>query len=1061
MECISSGSVCDQLPPLSEKYSWLVSQSLEGTQHVTNDQFFYTTHDELPHYRRKIPELPGKRIHRSFHGWVIYSLIIRTILSGLFGTLLNSKRKKFRWTEMSYAKQLKKLTLDGELLHSLTCCNGKVYGLSTDCSFTSLVIRIDIMVTDKEVAITLMMFGPYPLSSNPSYRIGGDFLELNSKRKKFRWTEMSYAKQLKKLTLDGELLHSLTCCNGKVYGLSTDGSFTSLVIRIDIMVTDKEVAITLMMFGPYPLSSNPSYRIGGDFLEYLIGSCTELFGITICLEEETKKTHNTPVDVNVFKLDMTSIKWEEFEGLRDWEIINDNFEELDLEDIFKIQDLWEEMDDLKDSILCVDLAHDHSVSYSRVIASELGGYIHIRCKMGETIYSYHVKDNTISPWSIPSRMLPTSDASVWECRMECISSGSVCDQLPPLSEKYSWLVSQSLEGTQHVTNDQFFYTTHDELPHYRRKIPELPGKRIHRSFHGWVIYSLIIRTILSGLFGTLLNSKRKKFRWTEMSYAKQLKKLTLDGELLHSLTCCNGKVYGLSTDCSFTSLVIRIDIMVTDKEVAITLMMFGPYPLSSNPSYRIGGDFLEYLIGSCTELFGITICLEEETKKTHNTRVDVNVFKLDMTSIKWEEFEGLRDREIINDNFEELDLEDIFKIQDLWEEMDDLKDSIFCVDLARDHSVSYSRVIASELGEDDHGEAKCIDDSKSEMKNNNEILLKLGSDDGVDYNESHLLNIPYDLLELITEHCVGVEYMNFRATCKRCHLAAPLIKWGNKRSIKRLQTYSVVSPWLMVVDKKRDTITFMDPIMTCRAVLYNPFTNDLRKLPAESRDRFESLSFSAPPTSANCIVIGFKFKTGEHWHAHIHFVNREPVWHTLNLGPDPHTICSSIFDGRDLYALGKEGELIVFNNLGQPDHLWKLVEAEAPKSSSSSTQKYLTKCDQQLLLVSVGVGEYGEHVEVFKHNASKQEWEKVDGVGKHMIYICNATCLCIEAKMPQMENKIFFPQLHAENRKIVFYSLDTCMYHTFDGEDIQERVSGFFGNTFHFSSHAWLEPNWS
>ncbi|PWA59168.1 hypothetical protein CTI12_AA382280 [Artemisia annua] len=764
MECISSGSVCDRLPLLSAKYPWLLSQSLEDTEHVINDQFFYTINDELP----QIPELLGKRIHGSFHGWVI----------------LSDHPHNSKWSLWN------PVTSKIICLPTLILKDGDYGSIRQGCLSAA---------PDDPSSILLLT------RSNKSTFV---YYRLDSKRKKFRWTEMSYAKQLRKLSFDGELLHSLTCCNGKVYGLSTDGSFTSLVIHIDIMITDKKVAITLMMFGPCPFPSQcpgkPSYRCCGALVQYLKGYCTELFCIIIYFEEETKKT---PANVYLFKIDMACIKWDGLEGLKDWEIINDNFEELDLEDMLKSNDLWEEMDDLKDGIFCLDLACDHSVSYSRVISSELGGYIHIRCKMGETIYSYYVNDNTISPWSIPSRMLPTSDASMWECRLE-----------------------------------------------------------------------------------------------------------------------------------------------------------------------------------------------------------------------------------------------------------------------------------------DDHGEAKCVDDSKSERKNNDEILLTSGTDDGVDFNESHLLNIPSALLESVMEHCVGVEYMNFRATCKRCYLATPLIKWSNKRSIKRLQTYSVVSPWLMVVDKKRDMITFIDPMfgdnyfikkpqisivqdkifcscfgwllfendLSCY-VLYNPFTNDLRKLPAESRDRFKSLSFSAPPTSAKCIVVGFK--TAEHWHAHIHFVNREPVWYTLNLYPDPYTICSSIFDGRDLYALGKEGDLIVFNNLGQPDHLRKLVEVEAPKSCSSSTKKYLTKCDQQLLLVSVG--EFGEHVEVFKHNASKQEWEKVDGVGKHMIYICDATCLCIEAKMPQMENKIFFPQLHAMNRKIVFYSLDTCMYHTFDGEDIQEQASGFFGNTFHFFSHAWIEPNWS
>ncbi|GKC17946.1 hypothetical protein Tco_1014728 [Tanacetum coccineum] len=50
-------------------------------------------------------------------------------------------------------------------------------------------------------------------------------------------------------------------------------------------------------------------------------------------------------------------------------------------------------------------------------------------------------------------------------------------------------------------------------------------------------------------------------------------------------------------------------------------------------------------------------------------------------------------------------------------------------------------------------------------------------------DESHL---PFDLLELIMlEFCVGLEYINFRTTCKRCHLAAPIIKWSNQTESKR------------------------------------------------------------------------------------------------------------------------------------------------------------------------------------------------------------------------------------------------------------------------------------
>lgn len=97
-----------------------------------------------------------------------------------------------------------------------------------------------------------------------------------------------------------------------------------------------------------------------------------------------------------------------------------------------------------------------------------------------------------------------------------------------------------------------------------------------------------------------------------------------------------------------------------------------------------------------------------------------------------------------------------------------------------------------------HGEIK----SQQEKDTGFEMVVR---DDEVDSNvmsfgtpESHLLNIPFDALKMIIEFCVGVEYLNFRATCKQCHLAAPMIQWSK---VGRLQTYSLASPWLMVLDK--------------------------------------------------------------------------------------------------------------------------------------------------------------------------------------------------------------------------------------------------------------------
>nr|GEW79515.1 PAZ domain-containing protein [Tanacetum cinerariifolium] len=140
-------------------------------------------------------------------------------------------------------------------------------------------------------------------------------------------------------------------------------------------------------------------------------------------------------------------------------------------------------------------------------------------------------------------------------------------------------------------------------------------------------------------------------------------------------------------------------------------------------------------------------------------------------------------------------------------------------------------------------------------------------------DESHLLNLPFDVLEMIIGSCVGVEYMNFRASCKLCYLAAPIIQWSNQTASKRLQLqditlfdpmfgdkYFIKTPpelgliselkihcsrygWLLM--RKYDAPLFF----------FNPFTSDTHKLLWDPH--LENFDFSAPPTSPDCMVVGF------------------------------------------------------------------------------------------------------------------------------------------------------------------------------------------------------------
>jgi hypothetical protein len=224
--------------------------------------------------------------------------------------------------------------------------------------------------------------------------------------------------------------------------------------------------------------------------------------------------------------------------------------------------------------------------------------------------------------------------------------------------------------------------------------------------------------------------------------------------------------------------------------------------------------------------------------------------------------------------------------------------------------------------------------------------------------------------------------------------------------------------------------------------------------------------FSAPPTSPDCMVVGFS-RVGS-WHVFVHFVSGESTWHRYNLNDNPYCLQFRIapyyfnfptFSGRYIYALCNNERIEAFGDVTGNGYRWKLVANNAP--SRSGAQYFLSSCDQHLLLVIVG--ELGGSVEVFKVDESTQEWEKIDDLGNHMIYICNTSCVCLEAKSPEMGNKIYFPMLlHDADTKIVFYSLETCRYHTFDGKKIHESFGVDFIGTKHFGHpHAWIEPSWS
>ncbi|KAK9068533.1 hypothetical protein SSX86_012648 [Deinandra increscens subsp. villosa] len=716
-----------------------------------------------------------------------------------------------------------------------------------------------------------------------------------------------------------------------------------------------------------------------------------------------------------------------------------------------------------------------------------------------------------------------------------ISSCLVCDRLLPLVARFPWLqVAQSEE----VGGDQILYNKNDRLSYYPCRIPVLTGRRIRGCFHGWVILSTHPENVMWLLWNPVTNKaihlppmvlenghsesitdcclpsppddigsvlllnrpehcsfvfcrldrKRKRLRWTEMAYDRQLKSMSGQDGFLRSLTCCNGKVYALHSSVLYSNL-IQVEIVVKNEEVVITLL-----PFVNAPNMFFNGYFtMEPILKGCKELFYINVGVSE----TMRTFTDVWLFRLDMTSM-------------------------------IWEKLEDLNDAIYFVDLAHHCWFFYRPTISSEVGGYIHifsqtdkviSSYNIIDNTVSLssmpclVSSNNVPLWECraeeeGTKDEIvtgDYElvdvsstkNSPLVNIPIDVLKMIMELCLGVEYLNFRATCKRCQLAAPLIRWSNEASISRLQTYSLASPWLVVFDRHRGIITFTDPmfgdkyfkktpqefigdvrirysrhgwLLVCNlsheplsVMLFNPFTNDIRELPHPLMGNITNVCFSDPPTSQDFLVVGFIPE--EKTYIYISKINTECWQRVLGFFPVdtgeivPRSISfPTPCDRRVVYALEAGGRLDLYR-WHDRDRFWEVI-AEAPQDCSSAAQCFLVKCDKHCFIL-VRMDEYGELVEVFKLNQTTQEWEKLECLGRHMIYICGATCLCMEAKTPEMENKIYFPRLHSKNGKIIFYSLETRRFHTFNGRKVEEEsFRDFLGTKYILNPHAWIEPSW-
>ncbi|KAI3863684.1 hypothetical protein MKW98_031276 [Papaver atlanticum] len=319
---------------------------------------------------------------------------------------------------------------------------------------------------------------------------------------------------------------------------------------------------------------------------------------------------------------------------------------------------------------------------------------------------------------------------------------------------------------------------------------------------------------------------------------------------------------------------------------------------------------------------------------------------------------------------------------------------------------------------------------------------------------------------LISNYLHTLDYIHLRAVSKKYRSILKL-----KRSTSTSTTIQTtdITPWLVLAKYNEQVFSFVNPmhhnenyLMNFPELLkgsrirfskggwllmskdktlffYNPFNGSTVKLPDlpdhfRSPYHFSGISFSSSPASPDCVF--FAVDKDEESSLDTFFIKKgDKSWTCeqfdhVSLPPGRKhlefelSFNNPVFYHGAFYCLGISGTLGVFKF--QHGITWEILTTVAPPKCECIYKSFLVECAGKLL--SVLLGHLGKWVRVFRLEETEMVWVEVKHLGQHMVFLSNTSSFsAIAPTGRQMENNIFFPRLHSE--RILFYSLDTCMYH--------------------------------
>ncbi|XP_057428625.1 uncharacterized protein LOC130722052 [Lotus japonicus] len=350
--------------------------------------------------------------------------------------------------------------------------------------------------------------------------------------------------------------------------------------------------------------------------------------------------------------------------------------------------------------------------------------------------------------------------------------------------------------------------------------------------------------------------------------------------------------------------------------------------------------------------------------------------------------------------------------------------------------------------------------------------------------------LPFHIVEIVAEYLDAYDYLHFRATnCYYRHLRAPPLQWRSPSHIS-MSSFDDVSLFsLFVFFENEEVLTFVHPlygikykysinlpkdihgdceicyskdgwlllsINTFSNMFFNPFTKEAKQLaygPAlEVWKNTLLMGFSHPPTSSECVVVELQQKKCSQLTVHYTCLGQGEWKGTTFVGCDfePTNISPCFYDGEFYYLSSREGKLGILEVVGKEDICWRENNKMLNAPCKDYYKCFLAECNGSLL--SVFENPFENWVRVFKLNESEMTWTRVKSLGNHMLFVGNQS-FSAEASIPGMENKIYFPRFY--NQNIVFYSLESSNYHTFESSEVvdfhcmEEKLNS-----------SWIQPSW-